>query len=179
MINLPKDIKNSFNKIGLKKGMTIIQFGVEMRGHIASELQERVGETGKVYAVDVLPDSLLSIRKFCSDRCFHSVETVVGDYERPKGVPLDGGIADFVIIIHAMWRTQNVDNTLAEAKRLLKPGGHCYIMDWQEDTKSHIGQLAVKRLNHLAAQRHCAVSGCTEIERIIFNDHHWGFLLTF
>lgn len=179
MISLPKDIKNSLQKLGLKKGMSVMQFGVEMRGHIASELQGIVGDSGKVYAVDVLPDSLLSIRKFCSDRCYHHVEPIHADFEKFKGVPLPNNSIDCIIIIHAMWRTQNLENTLNEAKRLLKSGGKLFIMDWQEDTKHPIGQLSPQKLNALAAQRHCAASGCKVIERIIFNKHHWGYLLTF
>jgi ubiquinone/menaquinone biosynthesis C-methylase UbiE len=179
MISLPKDIRQVLQKTGIKKGMTVIQFGVEMRGHIVSEIQKMVGEKGKVYAIDVLPASLLSIRKFCSDRCMHHVEPVLANYEKIQGVPLPDACADLVIMIHSVWRTADLQSTLAEANRLLKPGGQLLIMDWQSDTRHPIGLLSPNKLSSLSAQRHCAASGCHQIERLIFNENHWAYLLKF
>lgn len=179
MIGIPKDVKDALVHLGLTSGDEVIQFGAQRRGHIAHALAQKVGEKGSVKIVDVIPDELHAVHTFFASRGMHWVDVVQGDFVQKNGVPLPSVSADAIVVVHTVWRHPRHEDVLAEARRLLKPGGKILFLDWQKNTRDPVGVRVNGHLDVLEAQRLCIQSGCERVERILNNERHWGFVMSF
>lgn len=179
MIGIPRDIDKALAHLNLQSGMHVVQFGAQRRGHIAYTLAEIVGQNGKVTLVDVLAEELQAVKTFFAGKGIFWVNAVRGDFATDRGVPLEQGVADCVVIAHTAWRNPSHNTVLGEARRLLKPGGKILFLDWQKDTPDPLGSRVNGHLDILEAQRLCLQSGCERVERVVNNTKHWGFVLNF
>jgi len=110
---------------GIDKGMICIDLGCGA-GALAIPLTGAVGNTGKVYAVD--------INKAILDRLKskNPPENLVMVNSDAAETGLKNAIADYVFIILVLHEAEP-DKVLAEAYRLLKPGGKVLAMEWRTD----------------------------------------------
>lgn len=179
MIGIPADIKKALQHLGITTGQTVVQFGSQKRGQVAQGLANLVGSSGQVILVDVLADDLASIQKAAQAQKLNQIKTHLGDFVKLNGSGLAEKTADFVLVIHTAWRHPHHDEVLAEARRILKPGGKILFLDWQKNTVHPIGQAVQGHLDFYEAQRLCLQSGCERVEKIVNNDRHWGFVMLF
>jgi len=177
MSGLPYDIKQVLAQAGIQNGMHIVEFGVGRQAQIALYLSRKVGGDGQVYAVDILPNDLETLRKHCADQQMHNVKTVHGDFERIGGIDISDNSIDIIVSAHNAWRVNDFSIILKEAQRLLKPAGKILLIDWQKNTKNPISSESLQRLDLLEAQRICAASGCDRIEKVLSSVHNWGLIL--
>lgn len=179
MIGLPKDLKDALVYLDIQPGMHVVQFGAQRRGHIADALSKEVGARGKVTVVDVVLDELRAIEMFFASRGVHWVDVAHGDFVKLKGTSIANESVDRVLVVHTAWRHPNHEEVLAEARRILKPGGKILFLDWQKQTKDPLGVQVNGHLDMLEAQRLCIRSGCERVERVLNNDKHWAFVMNF
>ena len=105
--------------LGIAKGATVADIGAG-NGYMTWRLAERVGPTGKVYAVDIQPEMLEMLRRNMQQRKLKNVETVLGAYDDPK---LPANAIDLVILVdvyHEFSEPQKMlraDSRIAEARR--------------------------------------------------------------
>ncbi len=57
------------------------------QGYMSIRLADFIGETGKVYSVDVREDRLNKLNDIASERDIRNVQTILGDYDDPKEQP--------------------------------------------------------------------------------------------
>jgi ubiquinone/menaquinone biosynthesis C-methylase UbiE len=179
MIGIPKDLKDALSRLDVASGMHVIQFGAQRRGHVAHMIAQKVGEKGRVSIVDVIPDELHAMHTFFAAQKMHWVDVVHGDFVEKDGVPMPAHSADRIVVVHTAWRHPRHEDVLAEARRLLKPGGKILFLDWQKNTRDPLGSRVNGHLDVLEAQRLCIQSGCERVERILNNERHWGFVMSF
>lgn len=144
------DPKLLFEKVQLREGVHIADFGCGRTGHIVFPGARVVGETGVVYAVDILKDVLETIRRRAAIEAMHNIETIWGDLERPRGIAIAEKTLDIAFFINILFHFGNYDIPLAEASRILKSKGKIVILDWiksisgigpQEDTFVNFDQI--------------------------------------
>ncbi|MFC2038336.1 class I SAM-dependent methyltransferase [Chloroflexota bacterium] len=111
---------------GIGDGMTCIDLGCGI-GTVSFPLSEAVGKQGTVYAVDTHIEALEIIREK------NPPENLVTVNRDAANTGLDAGIADFCIIILLLHEIVPPDGILAEACRLLKPGGKAVVLEWIYD----------------------------------------------
>ena len=179
MVGIPKDIKQAIAYLDLAPGMRVVQFGAQRRGHIAHEIAKRVGEKGRVTIVDAIPEELQAINTFFASHAVHWVDVLRGDFAVRGGTSLKDKSADRLIVVHTAWRNPSHEVVLAEARRILKPGGKILFLDWQKSTKDPVGAHVTGHLDLLEAQRLCMQTGCERVERIVNNQRNWGFVMSF
>ncbi len=179
MVGLPKDVQQAIAYLDITPGTHVVQFGAQRRGHIAHEIAKRVGDKGHMTIVDVIPEELNAMQTFFSSHGVHWVEAVRGDFATQGGTPLKDSSVDRVIVVHTAWRNPSHESVLAEARRILKPGGKILFLDWQKGTKDPVGKHVTGHLDLLEAQRLCMQSGCERVERIVNNQRNWGFVMSF
>jgi SAM-dependent methyltransferase len=108
-----------FDQVGPLEGKAVVELGVGPRGCL-DELAARVGPDGTVIGVERDAESVELARKFVVDRTLDNVDVQQGD-ARATGLPGDG--FDFVterLIMHNVPRPEEI---VAEAVRLVRPGG--------------------------------------------------------
>ena len=126
-----------FEKINLSSGMRVADFGCGRTGHFVFPASRVVGESGIVYAIDIIKDILVSIESRIKSEGFFNVHTVWGDIERVGKVVIPEKSLDACFFVNVLHLLKEKQNSLKEAMRLLKNNGFLVLIDW----KKRIGPL--------------------------------------
>lgn len=126
-----REVAASANKIvaacKLRPGMTVADVGAGT-GLFTRQFAAEVGETGKVYAVDIAPKFLDYIKKTCADSKINHVETIQCDQFSTK---LPKNSVDFVFICDTYHHFEFPQRTLQSIHDALRPGGKLVLIDFQ------------------------------------------------
>lgn len=105
---------------------------------------ERVGATGKVYAVDIAPDFLHHIAERANAVGLKNVQTVLGT---ARSTELPANSIDLAFICDTYHHFEYPQHTLASIRQALKPGGELMLVDF----KRIPGKTSDWTLNHVRA----------------------------
>ena len=117
--------------IGVKPGMVIGEAGAG-EGYFTFKLSRRVGETGKVYANDIVERVLKVIERRCEREGITNITTVLGKVEDPL---FPKGALDMVFMISAFHDFEKKVEWLNNVKPYLKPGGILVIVEVDPDKR--------------------------------------------
>jgi arsenite methyltransferase len=101
-------------------------------GFLACELAREVGPTGRVTAIDASPEMLEGARaRVAREGLADRVELATGDAAR---LDFPGGAFDFVVAVQVYLYVPGIEQALAEAARVLRPGGRLVVVDTDWDS---------------------------------------------
>lgn len=156
----------------IKEGMKIADFGCG-HGYFSVPLARRVGNYGKIYAIDVLPESLEAVNSQMKIEGIKNIEIKRGNLEKEGGSTLENENCDIVFIANLLFQTENDQNVIREAKRILKPEGKIVFIDWRQDAP--MGPVG-KRINPEEAIQLFQNENFV-LERKFFTDnYHYGLI---
>ena len=115
-------------EIGLKSGFKVLDFGCGPGGYVPS-VSELIGETGRLYALDVMPVAIEMVKKLIANRKLTNVETILSDCK--TGLP-DGSL-DVVLLYDVFHDLENQNSVLMELHRVLKTEGTLSFNDHHMD----------------------------------------------
>lgn len=118
------------DKINLKQGDKVADFGCGRAGAFSFWAGKKVGAKGLVYAIDVVKDHLFLIDKEAKENNLANIKTIWADLELLGGTRLDSNSLDMVLIINTLHQSRQPVNILHEAYRILKKGANLVIIDW-------------------------------------------------
>jgi len=99
----------------IKPGWQILDFGCGP-GSYSIAAAELVGETGKVYAVDIHPLALKTVQKRASKKGLKNIETILTDWQ----TGLENRCIDLILMYDVFHGLKNPDRILEELHRILK-----------------------------------------------------------
>ena len=114
-----------FMAMAIKPGSSVADVGAG-GGYFTTRLARAVGESGRVYAVDVDGGALKRLRTRIEEEKIGNVETVEGATD---DVRLAAGSIDAALIVNAYHEMKEHQAMLASIKRALKPGGRLVIVE--------------------------------------------------
>lgn len=123
------DVNKIFELANVRDGYKVADVGCH-EGYLSVRLSKRVGEGGKIYAVDVREDRLEVLRAYLEDHSIQNVEAILGDYDDPK---LPKGLLDAVIVMDTYHEIDEYMKVLGHLYAALKPGGRILMLEKLKD----------------------------------------------
>ena len=151
-------VDDLIKELNIGKGMTCIDLGCGT-GALSFPLAGIVGKEGTVYAVDTNTDAINRIREKSPPENLKPVNSSAAR------TGLDDGIADVCFIILLLHEVDQPENILAEAYRLLKPGGQAATLEWRGEAEGQ-GPPSSERLSWEKAEQLFSSVGIENSPRI-------------
>jgi ubiquinone/menaquinone biosynthesis C-methylase UbiE len=134
-----------------------------------------VGETGRIYAIDVQKDLLTKIINESQRQNIQNIDTLWADIESPNSTRFNDATIDIVILSNTLFQLPDKSAPLIEAARIIKPGGRVVVIDWSESF-GHMGPHPEDVLTADAAKKLIETSGLVATQRFTPGAHHYGFV---
>ncbi|MBU3965317.1 class I SAM-dependent methyltransferase [Patescibacteria group bacterium] len=167
----PEKIVNSF---GVERGETVADFG-SGAGYFAIPLAKKVSAKGKVYAIDILKDSLAIIDAKASRENLVNVVLLQADLEKEKSTTIEDDSVNWVIMANILFQLNNKSSIFREAKRALKPAGKIIVIDWLPG-KTAIGPSDSSRISPEQVRIFALSNNLREIKYWFPDPYHYGFI---
>lgn len=144
-------------------------------GFYALALAKRVGNSGRVYAVDVQKELLTKLANKAKEDRLGNLEIVWADIDQLGGTKLADSSLDAVVISNVLFQSEHRENLAKEALRVLKHGGEALIIDWA-DSYGGLGPKADHIFKASNAEVLFTKNGFGLVKNFDAGEHHWGLL---
>jgi ubiquinone/menaquinone biosynthesis C-methylase UbiE len=137
--------KNILEEVGIKAGFHVLDYGCGPGGYIIP-LAELVGESGKIYALDIHPLAIRKVQDIASKKQLTNVKTILSDC---KTELLDDTL-DAVLLYDIFHHLSDPDVVLKELHRVLKPDGILSFSDHHMKEKEIVSEVTNSGLFRLS-----------------------------
>lgn len=161
-------------QLPIRPGSIVADLGAGV-GHFAIPISRMVGDKGKVYAVDIQKELIVTLGQQAQKANRHNIDIVWGDLERIGGTRLKDGLCDAVLIINTLFLIQDKDTFIEEVLRITKSGGDVYCMDWS-DSFGGVGPDPRHVVTDEQARALFEQRGCTFQKNFDAGSHHYGMM---
>jgi ubiquinone/menaquinone biosynthesis C-methylase UbiE len=110
--------KNILKEVGIQSGFHVLDYGCGPGSYLIP-LEKLVGESGRIYALDINPLAIRMVQKIVSKKQLTNVETIRSDCK--TGLP--GNSVDVVLLYDTFHGLGDPNGVLEELHRILKPDG--------------------------------------------------------
>jgi ubiquinone/menaquinone biosynthesis C-methylase UbiE len=135
---------NILKEVGIKPGFNVLDFGCGPGSYILP-LVKLVGESGKIYALDIHPLAIQKVKYIALKKRLMNVETILSDCQ----TSLPDNSLDAVILYDAFHHLSDPDMVLKELHRVLKPDGILSFGDHHMKEKEIVAEAINNRLFRL------------------------------
>lgn len=171
MFSNPKD---NIKQLQLTGGMLVADFG-SGSGHYVISASEKVGDNGRVYAIDIQKSLLQKVKNLAEKENKHNIDILWGDIEQLGGTKLANNSIDAVIIANTFFQVENKHNIIAEARRVLKQNGRLMLVDWT-DSFGGMGPAPENIVTESEAKNIFTENDFEFINRFDAGKHHYGLI---
>ena len=138
-LRLPR--KNILKEVGIKPGFHVLDYGCGPGSYIIP-LVELVGESGKVYALDIHALAIHRVQHIASRKHLANVETILSDCE----TGLHRNSLNVVLLYDVFHHLSDRDGVLQELHRVLKPDGILSFSDHHMKEREILAEVTNGRL---------------------------------
>lgn len=164
------------NQLSVVPGSQVADFGCGS-GYFSFEFAQRVGLTGgMVWALDVLPSALEAVASRAKTLGLSNISTKRVNLENEQGSGLPPASMDWVILKDVLLQNQKKEVMLREVKRVLKPGGHALIMEWNPE-EALVGPEKQRRLKPEALKALVAQASLSVEQGLQVGGFHYAFVV--
>ena len=115
---------NILKEVGIEPGFRVLDYGCGPGSYIVA-LAELVGESGKVYALDIHPLAIRKVKNIALKKKLANVETILSGCE----TGLQDNSLDVVLLYDIFHHLSDPNRILKELHRVLKPDGILSLSD--------------------------------------------------
>ena len=134
-------------EVGIKAGFHVLDYGCGPGGYIVP-LAKLVGKSGKIYALDIHPIAIQSVRKIASRKRLANVHTILSNSK--TGLQPDS--LDVVLLYDILHDLYNPGEVLEELHRVLKRKGILSVSDHHMRQDEIVSRVASNGLFKLSAK---------------------------
>lgn len=120
-------------EFGVREGMSIADFG-SGAGYFTIILGQMVGESGKIYALDIQETALDNVRVKARAADIKNIETIRTNLEVAGSSGLPDNSQDIVLLANVLFQSDKKADIIREAGKVLKSGGQLILIDWKLGT---------------------------------------------
>lgn len=158
----------------IKPGMIIADFG-SGSGVFTILFAKMTGPQGKIYALDVMKETLDTIKSKAKSEGLLNIETIWANLEAQNGSKLETETQDMVVMANVLFQSSQKQTILNEAKRILKPSGRLIVIDWRPEAKE-IGPKEGYRFSSKECERIAEEIGMALEKEFAAGAYHWGLI---
>ena len=163
-------------ELAIAPGSQVADFGCGS-GFFTLECARRLGkEGGTVYALDVLPSALEAVVSQGKLQGLTNIVTKRVNLELNRGSGLPESSMDWVILKDILLQNKKKDIIVREVARVLKPGGHAIIMEWNPD-ESLVGPAKSLRVRPQDLRALVVVEKLAIEKELSVGGFHYAFLV--
>lgn len=163
------------DSLEIAAGMSIGDFGCGT-GYFAFPLAEKVGQTGRVYALDILKDKLETIESEAKILNLNNIIIKRANLELAGGSQLEENSLDWVFLVNMLFQNKSKEIIIKEAARVLKIGGKVLVVEWGGKDSS-FGPMKNLRISKDEISDLAINCGLSVVKEIIISDFHYGVVL--
>jgi ubiquinone/menaquinone biosynthesis C-methylase UbiE len=126
---------------GIREGFNVLDYGCGPGGYIGA-IAQFVGESGKIYALDVNPVAIKMVKKIAVRNRLSNLETILSDCK----TELSDGSIDVALLYDTFHDLSNPNAVLEELHRVLKPNGILSFSDHHMEEDEIMSRVTAKRL---------------------------------
>jgi ubiquinone/menaquinone biosynthesis C-methylase UbiE len=170
------DPKSVLNQITVPEGATVADFGCGS-GFFSFAFAERIGEEGKVYALDVLPSALEAVASNAKLKKLTNVVPKRVNLERENGSGLGPASVDWVVLKDMLFQNEKKGIIITEMARIMKPGGRAIVMEWNPQA-SAVGPDKKLRIQKDDLRKLLESAGLSVEGELMAGGYHYALLVT-
>lgn len=121
--------ETALDKIGIRSGMTVADVGAGV-GYFTVRVGRRVGETGKVYAVDVQPEMLAILKERAAKANLKNIVAVLGSESDPE---LPKNSIDLILLVDVYHEFSQPQKMLRRMGEALKSDGRLVLLEYRKE----------------------------------------------
>jgi ubiquinone/menaquinone biosynthesis C-methylase UbiE len=174
MISSPE---KNVSEFGFIPGQHVADFG-SGAGHYSLALSRVLGPEGRVYSIDLRQDILTRLSDMANEENLHNISVLWGDIEKKGGSHLRDNLVDGVIFSNILFQLNNIESTVTEAARILKPGGRICLVEWSDASPiPHVhNKTGEDIVTEEKARKLFEGGGFVFERRFDAGEHHYGLL---
>jgi ubiquinone/menaquinone biosynthesis C-methylase UbiE len=131
--------------LNIKAGSRVADIGCH-EGYFTMKLAPRVGNDGKVYAVDISKDKIEKLKKHLVDRKIQNVDAIVGEEDNPH---LPSRTLDAVLIVDTYHEMDAHQQILEHINESLRIGGRLVICEPVSEDRKKLSRAEQERKHEL------------------------------
>lgn len=145
------DINFILNKISLSERERVAELGCGNFGYFVFPAAKLVGDKGKLFAVDILKNTLDEIKSRAFKENLKQIEVIWSNLEVFKATKIESSSLDKALLINVLHQSTKKIEILREAVRMLKSGAKLLIIEWKNidvpigpDYNTRVSKQAIK-----------------------------------
>lgn len=158
----------------LKPGDVVADYGAGS-GFFLKTLADAVGETGKVYAIEIQKALVERLGELAHSQALSNVHPLWCDLEEVGGIKIADCELDAVILVNTLFLIEDKETAITEMLRTLRRGGQFIVIDWSESFAG-MGPQPSHVVSQSDALTLLEAQGCTLEREFPAGDHHYGFV---
>ncbi len=168
------DPTENLKNLDIKEGWKVADLGTGS-GFYALGLAKRVGDSGRVYAIDIQKDLLTKLKNRAKEDRLANLEIIWADIDQVGGTKLADSLLDAVVISNVLFQSENRASLTLETFRILKRGGEALVMDWA-DSYGGLGPHPEQIFKSSQAETLFTSNGFALVKSLDAGEHHWGLM---
>lgn len=160
---------------GLKPGMQVADLGCG-NGFFTLPAAAIAGDAGRVWAVDVLEESLSKIMSLARISGRKNIRTLCYDLDSASPSSIEPLSCDFAIIGKVLPQLTQPQNFIREIYRALKTGAWVLLVEWKKE-RTPLGPPYESRISTENAKQHFVKQGFKFARELAADNYHYALLL--
>jgi len=162
-------------ELRIKSGMFVADFGCGA-GYFTIPIAKAIKNSGKIYAIDVLNETLENVLSKAKLYDLLNIKTVRANVETVGGSKIEDSSVDLVVLANILFQCNDHNSVLTEAKRILKKDGSIVVVDWIPQ-KVPLGPKYEHCLSEENVKKLSIKNGLKIIRKIDAGSQHYGMVL--